>query len=178
MSWLQTLSAFHLSLISSRHLSLTEIFPMAKWINTSASVYCLLVSSGSGMLFFKVQIHFVFFLWRPWDGWVVSMGYKIVFVYSWNGLLINCWVLLGWFWVLYLTSFSSSYPINLSPCFVCQKLQENWGWKVRDNDTFILKTLFWGSGLFCGGNFFSCTSRSSCISKRRYWNILVILDDL
>ena len=33
--------------------------------------------------------------------------------------------------------------------FVCEKLQENWGRKERDKDTFKLKTLFWGSVLFC-----------------------------
>ena len=50
-----------------------------------------------------------------------SIGNKKVVIITYVGCrwsVENRWVLLGWFWVLYLTPFSSSYPINLFS-FVC-----------------------------------------------------------
>ena len=71
-------------------------------------------------VYLKTQLHTLF--WnpqtnRPVNGQHVTVGELLV--------------LLGRFWVSYLTKFFSSYLVNLSSSFVCEKFLENWEWKEK-----------------------------------------------
>ena len=66
-----------------------------------------------------------------------------------------------------MTPFLSSYAVTASSSLVCGKLLENRGWRERDNDIFILKTLLWSSQQFCGVERFPVTVKIVMFPRQR-----------
>ena len=90
-------------------------------------------------------------------------GFVIICSSSGGGWLI----VLGWFWVLYLTS----YPIHLSSSLSVEAVRKLWAEGKRQG-YLILKLYFGVQNYSMVGWMFSWTSRNCHVSQTSCWNIL------